>query len=111
VLDTVIGLKRPTDYRSDQGARFEIVFEKTRGFHGDGALSFEARYETREDSAFWMRTEITDAALIRVADAIGDGMSIREAADALGMHRSKVERLKKRAEEKGVLGDREVSDD
>ena len=111
VLDTVIGLKRPADYRSDQGARFEIVFEKTRGFHGERARSFEARYETRDGAAFWMRTEITDAELVSVTDAIRDGMSIREAADALGMHRSKVERLKKRAQEKGMLGDREASDD
>jgi putative DNA primase/helicase len=111
VLDTVIGLKRPADYRSDQGCRFEIVFEKTRGFHGEGARSFEARYETRDGAAFWMRTEITDAELVRVTDAIRDGMSIREAADALGMHRSKVGRLKKRAEDEGMLGDREASDD
>jgi RecA-family ATPase len=32
VLDTVIGLRRPDDYRSDQGARFEVTFEKSRGF-------------------------------------------------------------------------------
>jgi hypothetical protein len=61
VLDTVIGLRRPEDYRSDQGARFEIVFEKARGFFGDGAQSFEARYETRDGAAFWTRREILTA--------------------------------------------------
>jgi transposase len=34
---------------------------------------------------------------------LGDGMSIREAAAALGIHKSKVERLKKRAVEKEML--------
>ena len=103
VLDTVIGLKRPADYRSDQGARFEIIFEKARGFYGEGAQPFEARYETRDGAAVWTRTEISDAELSRVADAIRDGMSIRDAADELGFSRSKVERLKKRAAEKGML--------
>ena len=92
VLDTVIGLRRPDDYRSDQGARFEIVFEKARGFYGDGAQSFEAKYETRDKAAFWARTELTDAELKRVVDAIREGMSVREAADELGMSKSKVGR-------------------
>src|SRR5262245_34452334 len=37
VADTVIGLRKPPDYSPDQGARFEVHFEKTRGFHGDEA--------------------------------------------------------------------------
>ena len=113
VLDAVIGLKRPADYRSDQGARFEVAFEKARGFYGEDAQGFEARYETRDGVALWTRTEITDAELVRVADALRDGMSIRETADELGMHRSRVERLKKRAAEKGMLdeaGDQGTSD-
>ena len=52
--------------------------------HGDDARSFEARYEEREGAAIWTRTEIADAGLMRVVDALRDGMSIREAADALG---------------------------
>jgi AAA domain len=36
--DTVIALRRPPDYSADQGARFEIHFEKTRGFYGEDAL-------------------------------------------------------------------------
>jgi putative DNA primase/helicase len=103
VLDTVIGLRRPDDYRSDQGARFEIVFEKARGFYGDGAQSFEAKYETRDKAAFWTRTELTDAELKRVADAIREGMSVREAADELGMSKSKVGRLRDQARQKGML--------
>src|SRR5262249_3310327 len=35
VLDTVINLVHPDDYQPDQGARFEIHFEKLRGFVGD----------------------------------------------------------------------------
>jgi putative DNA primase/helicase len=103
VLDSVISLRRPQDYQPEQGARFELHFEKSRGFFGDDARSFEARYEERDGAALWTRTEIADAELGRVVDALRDGMSIREAADALGVHRSKVERLKKKAVDGGLI--------
>jgi AAA domain len=103
VLDTVIALRRPSDYATDQGARFEILIEKSRGFCGDDARSIEARYEERDRAAIWTRTEIADAEVTRVADALNGGLSIREAADELGIHKSKVERLKKKASEQGLL--------
>ena len=43
VLDSVIGLRRPPDYDPSQGARFEVHFEKSRGFYGPDAEAFEAR--------------------------------------------------------------------
>jgi putative DNA primase/helicase len=111
VLDTVLGLLRPSDYTPDQGARFEVVFEKARGLYGDDAQAFEARYEERDGAAVWARTEIADADLLRVADALRDGLSIRETAQELGISRSKVERLKKRADAKDLLSGREAADD
>jgi putative DNA primase/helicase len=105
VLDTVITLRRPADYVAAQGARFEVVFEKGRGVHGDDARPIEARYEERDGAAVWTRTEIADADLKRVVDALRDDMSIREAGKALGIHKSRVERLKKRAVAEGMLDD------
>ena len=99
----MITLKRPADYAADQGARFEVEIEKGRGVHGDDARSFEARYEERDGAAVWTRAEIADAELTRVVDAPRDGMSIRETARELDMHRSKVERLRKKAQELGLL--------
>jgi AAA domain len=58
VLDTVIALRQPQDYRRDQGARFELHFEKSRGFHGPDAESFEARYDLHDGAALWTRTAI-----------------------------------------------------
>jgi putative DNA primase/helicase len=103
VLDTVISLRRPADYSPEQGARFEVHFEKTRGFHGEEARPFEAKYEVRDGVAVWTRTEIVDAERARVVAALKDGMSIRDVAEAVGMHRSKVERLRKKAMETGEL--------
>jgi hypothetical protein len=104
VLDTVIALRRPQDYRADQGARFEVHFEKARGFHGADAEPFEARYEVRDGAAIWTRTAITDAEFHRVAGAIREGLSVREAAAKLEMPKSKVQRLKERAAKQGLLG-------
>ena len=111
VLDTVLGLRRPSDYTPDQGARFEVVLEKARGFYGDDAQAFEARYEERDGAVVWARTEIADSDLLRVADVLRDGLSIRETAQELGISRSKVDRLKKRADAKGLLSGREAADD
>jgi hypothetical protein len=105
VLDTVIGLRRPADYSSDQGARFEVIFEKARGFYGKDAEPFEARYETRDGAAVWTRTEIADAELMRVVAASREGLSVRDTAGELGLSKSKVGRLRQLALAKGLLDD------
>src|SRR5437667_9444057 len=46
-LDTVIALRRPEDYSPEQGARFEVHFEKLRNrVDAAGAIPFEASVET-----------------------------------------------------------------
>ena len=67
------------------------------------ARPFEARYEVRDGSAMWTRTDLVDTERARVVAAMKGGMSIRDAADALGMHRSRVERLRKKAIDNGEL--------
>ena len=103
VLDTVIHLRQPSDYSPEQGARFEVHYEKNRGFYGDDARSFEAKYEERNNAAMWTRTGLADVELDRVANALNEGMSIRDIAEMLGIHKSKVERLKNKAKEMGKL--------
>jgi putative DNA primase/helicase len=103
VLDTVIALRQPMDYHPDQGARFEVHFEKHRGFYGSDAQPFEARYEERDETAVWTRTTIADADVKRVADLILNGVSIRDAAKDLGVNKSKIERLKAKAAVQGLL--------
>jgi len=103
VLDTVISLRRSGDYSPDQGARFELHYEKCRGFYGNDAQPFEARYEVRDGVAVWTRTEIVDAERAGVVAAMKDGMSIRDAAKELDISKSKVERLRRKAMERGEL--------
>jgi putative DNA primase/helicase len=103
VLDTVIKLSHPVDYGPDQGARFEVHFDKARGLFGDKVRPFEARYDERDGAAVWTRTEIADHDLARVVEALSDGLSIRKAGDALGLDKSKVQRLKNKAVKQGLI--------
>jgi putative DNA primase/helicase len=62
VLDVVIKLARPEDYSADQGARFVVSFEKTRGLYGAAVAPFTAHltpdgWQTSNDGAGKALTE------------------------------------------------------
>ncbi len=99
VLDTSMSLRQPGDYVQADGARFEIHFEKHRGFHGNDACPFEARMEIRNCGCLWTMRAIEDVNLARVAALADDNMSVRDIADETGIPKSTVHRLKKRAAE------------
>jgi putative DNA primase/helicase len=96
VLDTVISLRRPEDYRQEEGARFEVHIEKGRSVHGDDAKPFEAKLETVSGAAVWTMREIEDVNLARVKALLDDRLSVREIAEETGIPRSTVQRLKKK---------------
>jgi hypothetical protein len=89
VLDTVIGLRRPPDYQADQGARFEIHFEKTRGFFGPEAESFEARLIGRQ----WQESAIRSGDDLETLKALHKaGLTVRDIAERTGLGKSTVAR-------------------
>ncbi|MGH9549984.1 MAG: AAA family ATPase [Terriglobales bacterium] len=89
VLDTVIGLRRPPDYSADQGCRFELRFEKSRGFHGVDAEPFEARLIGNQ----WSITDIKSGDDIETIRSLRkQGLSIRDIADRTGLGKSTVAR-------------------
>ena len=95
VLDTSMSLRHPGDYVQSDGARFEIHFEKHRGFHGDDARPFEARMVISNGGCLWAMNEIEDMNMVRVAALLEDGLSIRDIADETGIKKSTVHNLKK----------------
>ena len=99
ILDTVINLKRPDDYDSKQGARFEVHFEKSRGFAGEEAKPFEINLELQEGQANWQIAEIEDLELNRVIELSNEGLSQREIATEVNFSPAKVNRLLKKAKE------------
>ena len=103
LLDTVIGLKRPSDYRPDQGARFEVHVEKGRAIHGEDAKPFEVNYAVDAGAAMWTMKSLDDTLTERVADMVSEGLSHREIAKRLSVGVGTVSRHRRRAKEFGLV--------
>jgi putative DNA primase/helicase len=104
VLDTVLGLRRPEDYRPDQGARLELHVEKSRGYFGDVGRPFEARLVATANGALtWLASDLKPNQLQEAAALFRDGLTVRAAAAQLGIARSSAGRLRQKAEEDGLL--------
>lgn len=99
IMDTVISLKRPEDYESSQGARFEVHYEKARGIIGDDATPFEAWLKTEGDSSIWQVTELKDAELSLVLLLHEQGLNQRAIAKEVSFSAAKVNRLLQKAKE------------
>jgi putative DNA primase/helicase len=109
-LDTIIALRRPEDYSPEQGARFEILFEKLRNrVDAAGAIPFEARLETLDvdgqQRIRWSCCDLKPPLLMRAAELFGDGLTVREVAATLHISKSEAGRLRIRASEDGLLSD------
>ena len=107
-LDTVIALRRPEDYSPEQGARFEIHFEKLRNrVDAAGATPFEARLETLDadgqQSIRWSSSDLKPPMLMQAAELFGEGLTVREVAAALRISKSEAGRLRIRALQDGLL--------
>jgi putative DNA primase/helicase len=103
ILDLVIHLRRPSDYQAPQGARFEVHFPKSRGLLGEAVEPFEAVLEVRDDTTTWTMRQLDDVQLARAAELLRNGAKIGEVMQELGISRATCYRLKRRAEEKGLL--------
>jgi putative DNA primase/helicase len=104
----VIALRRTDDYSPEQGARFEIHFEKLRNrVDGIAAIPFEAKLETftvdDQDGIRWSCCDLKSPMLKRAAELFSEGMTVREVAATLRMSKSEAGRLRIRALEDGIL--------
>jgi len=104
VLDTVIRLKRPADYSPEEGARFEVHYEKLRGVYGEDAKPFEARLINGQDGAqSWVTKDLEQSLTERVADLLNDGIPQHEIPEMLGVSKGTVSKHKKKAQGQGLL--------
>ena len=93
LLDVSIRLKRPGDYRTEQGARFEVEFTKARGLFGEDARAIEAALSQGPAGGLaWTWRNVEGATADRVAELKALGMKEGEIATELGIHRSTVYR-------------------
>ncbi len=104
VLDTVIALRRPVDYEPDQGAVFEVHFEKARGVYGDDVRPIEARLCTDDDGVMtWETRTVEDSTFDRVVELMNDGLTQKDVATELNINKSTVSRSVKKAEGLGLI--------
>lgn len=104
VLDTVINLKRPSDYQPDQGARFEVHFEKSRGFHGEDSQPIEAALVADQyGNPVWTSKPLETSIYERVIDLHKEGLSQKEIAEEIGRNKSNISRMIKKAKEEGRI--------
>ena len=108
VLDTVISLRQPGTYDAEQGAVFQVHFEKARGFTGDEAKPFEARLEsTVDDRLSWTYKSVEDSTYHRVCKLVNEGLEPLEIAEELGIHKSSVSRHINRGKREGDIHSRD----
>lgn len=102
LLDTVISLRRPADYVAEQGARFEIHFEKARALYGTDVDPMDARLETLPDGrSIWTTKRVADATDAQVIEMAELGLSTREIGAELEISHSTVVRTLNRLKEAG----------
>ena len=98
VLDTVIALKKPKDASPSDGARFEVHYEKNRGFGGEAAKPFEASLVvTAEGISQWMLKDVEGRNQEEALSLLKEGMTVTDVAKELGVNKSTVSRWKKNA--------------
>lgn len=100
-LDVVMALRRPPRYSPEEGARFEIHFEKIRqrvdGFGGP----FEAKATTvlgndGKNRLTWSSAEIEPSPVAHAAELFTKGHTVRQVANQLNLSKSEAGRLRQR---------------
>ncbi|EKE00854.1 MAG: hypothetical protein ACD_21C00265G0008 [uncultured bacterium] len=104
VLDNVICLKHPIGHTPEQGALFEVHFEKARHLYGEDAASFEAQLFTdNTGKQLWQVKLLEQSTYEKVISLATEGLNQREIADELDIHKSNVSRHIKNAKTQGEL--------
>jgi len=106
VLDTVVALRRPSNYDPAQGAVFELHFEKSRGFAGADARPFEAALVTDDQGGLdWIVKGLDESTLDKVVALSREGLNASEIAKELDLHKSTISRTLKKAKAQGLIED------
>ncbi|WP_068469960.1 AAA family ATPase [Candidatus Protochlamydia phocaeensis] len=99
ILDVVINLRRPKDYMPEQGARFELHFEKTRGISGKQVRPLEINVEDKNGILFWAHKELESAILDQIKELIKLGLKDNDIWHELEIGRATYYRYKKKLTE------------
>ena len=102
ILDTVIVLRKPNDYDPKEGARFEVHYEKARGFYGEEAAPFEVALKEENGRFTWKVQSIENVQMNQIFSLHKEGLTQREISQELGLGLGTINRKLKDAKERGV---------
>lgn len=104
ILDAVLLLKHPDDYKPEQGARFEISFSKARHFTGDDAKPFQAQLLYENNIHSWSISDTPENETIKqVAQLKKEGNTIKDTVEKMKLTKAQVELQLRKAKEQGLL--------
>jgi hypothetical protein len=100
-LNTILTLKRNPAYEFEEGARFEIHYEKARSVYGAAARPFEAQLDIVE--GVWTMKDLKVVTYEQVVRMMKDGYQQVDIAQTLEKSKGLISKYVKRAKEKGDL--------
>lgn len=105
ILDVVICLKHKDDYDPEEGASFQVHFEKAREFAGIAASPFQVQLKELDTGIWkWNVTELdTDPMVLEIAKLAKDGLTLAQIQEKTGLTKSKVETRLKKAKKQGLI--------
>jgi hypothetical protein len=92
LLDTVIALRPPADHQPQNGAKFEIHMEKSRGLCREFVPIEATLAQAPAGGVCWATKPIEQTVRERALQMAADGMSKREIAEELHVNRSTIYR-------------------
>lgn len=97
ILDNVIYLKRPEDYdESKDGAKFEVVFEKSRSLFGKDTATILASLDSKNNVWSWNYIESKEEKALTMYES---GLNQADVAKEMGVSKSCVCKMIQRAKE------------
>jgi putative DNA primase/helicase len=105
-LDISISLKRPQDYRPEDGARFICHFEKARVRQADLHLLADTEFQMQTDpegKTIWTWKNVKQENKAMVLKMLNEGTAAKEIAAALGITAARVSQIRKEGVRDGLI--------
>jgi hypothetical protein len=110
-LDVSIKLTRPQGYKTEDGARFDVEFTKSRSFYGKDAGSVRLRLDLSKYKDIWVVENTRNSKETDVIMLLGNSLKPKIVARHLNCTASYVSQVRKKAIENGILNqDRTFTD-